>query len=83
MCWLGARVLVLVVVIHHDVIDGIWEESLRNLLEDCYEKPDHLANYIDYDAWVRDAKMDGMGHHFAGYDGHEHGVADWYMFRIN
>jgi hypothetical protein len=70
-------------VIHDDVIEGIWEESLRDLLEECYEIPDFLANYIDYDAWVSDCKVDGMGHHFAGYDGEEHGVADWYMFRTN
>lgn len=28
-------------------------------------------------------RFDGYGHHFAHYDGEEHQVGNWYVFRIN
>jgi len=72
-----------------DDIDEIWTDSLIELLHDCYEVPDNLANYIDYDKWADDCKVDGMGHHFSGYDGSEYeacndkNVIQWHIFRTN
>ena len=70
-------------VILSDSIESIWEEELENLLIECYEIPQHLENYIDYDAWVRDCKFDGMGHHFSHYDGSEYESENYYYFRVN
>lgn len=70
-------------VIHNNAIESIWEEELENLLRECYEVPEFLENYIDYDSWVRDCKFDGMGHHFSSYDGSEHQSENYYYFRIN
>ena len=70
-------------VISENSVESIWEEELENLLIDCYEVPQHLENYINYDAWVRDCKFDGMGHHFSHYDGSEHESENYYYFRTN
>jgi len=40
-----------------DAYHGEWgseKEYAENLMDDCYEIPDHLVNYIDYDAFARD-----------------------------
>ena len=70
-------------IIEESVIDDIWEESLKELLEDCYEIPPLLKNYIDYDKWVEDCKFDGLGHHFSTYDGSEESSGSYYYFRTN
>lgn len=31
----------------------------------------------------RYATYDGYGHHFGHYDGKEHKIGDWYVFRVN
>ena len=68
-----------------DEADEAWEEALESYYDECVEPevPDWLVNYIDYDKWKYDAKMDGRGHVLSGYDGCETGVADLVMFRIN
>lgn len=70
-------------VISRYSIESIWEEGLEELLRECYDIPNHLENYIDYDAWVRDCKFDGMGHYFSGYDGSEYESKNYYYFRTN
>jgi len=70
-------------LIHEGDIDEIWEESLEELLRDCYEVPKELENYIDYEKWVDDCKYDGKGHHFGTYDGSEYEAGGWYIFRTN
>ena len=69
--------------ISSDSMESIWEEELEETLRECYNVPDFLENYIDYDAWVRDCKFDGMGHHFSHYDGSEYESENYYYFRIN
>lgn len=65
-------------------IDEIWTEELENLLQDNYNIPDFLVNYIDWDKWVRDCKLyDGEGHHFSSYDGSEHNTENFWYFRTN
>ena len=70
-------------IIYIDSVESIWEEGLEELLKDCYTIPDFLANYIDYDAWVKDCKFDGMGHYFSGYNGSEHESKNYHYFRTN
>ena len=64
-------------------IESIWEEGLEYILRECYDIPDYLENYIDYDSWIRDCKFDGMGHYFSSYDGSEHSSENYYYFRTN
>ena len=64
-------------------IEGIWTDSLIELLEECYTVPDYVKPYVDYDAWAEDCKMDGMGHHFGSYDGNEYETNHWHVFRTN
>ena len=64
-------------------IESIWEEGLEYILRECYDIPDYLENYIDYDSWIRDCKFDGMGYYFSSYDGSEHSSENYYYFRTN
>ena len=70
-------------VISDEIIESTWEDELENLLRECHEIPPYLENYIDYNAWVRDCKFDGMGHHFSSYDGSEYESENYYYFRVN
>jgi hypothetical protein len=38
---------------------GTAEDYAQELFEDCYEIPEHLQNYIDYEAIARDMRMNG------------------------
>ena len=70
-------------VISNEIIESAWENELEDILRECYEIPDFLENYIDYNAWIRDCKFDGMGHHFSSYDGSEYESENYYYFRVN
>ena len=41
-----------------------------------------LLPYID-DIQRQYSRLDGYGHHFAHYDGEEHAIGDYYVFRTN
>ena len=60
-------------IIHKASLEGIWEDELEEYCEECIlsELPDIAQSYFDMEAWVRDAKFDGVGHHFGTYDGTE------------
>lgn len=52
-----------------DEYNGCWgseEEFIQQLVEDCYEIPDHLAGYIDWEKMTRDFMMD-----YSSYEGSE------------
>ena len=74
--------------IHEDAIERIHDDSIRELVDDCYLSdkniPDVIKNYFDYEKFARDCRIsDGYGHHFASYDGEKHEIGDCYLFRIN
>jgi len=68
-----------------DEADDAWEESLESYFDECVlsEVPDWLVNYIDFQAWKRDAMHDGRGHALSSYDGCETEICDLVMYRIN
>ncbi len=71
-------------LISEDVIDEIWTESLIEQIKDCYdlsEVPNFVS--IDWEQTAENCKVDGMGHHFATYDGEEHEASGYYIFRTN
>lgn len=65
--------------------DDVWDEQLDAYLDDCVlpELDDNLQNYFDTEAWKEDARMDGRGHSIASYDGDEHEVGDYLIYRMN
>lgn len=70
-------------------IDEIWYESLKEQIKDCYDLssisnlPDFIAVEINWDATIKAAQQDGLGHHFSSYDGEEHSTDYYYIFRTN
>ena len=60
-------------IIDKDFIDDIF----------LYELSDFARRYFDMDSFVRDCKIDGMGHHFSGYDGSEFETGTFHYFRTN
>ena len=70
-------------IIHNFAIDSIWEEELEEMLKDCYDIPDFLDGYVNYDRWVQDCKYDGLGYHFSHYDGSEYDTTNFYFFRTS
>ena len=71
-------------IIHDDVIDDIWTESLIEQIKDCYDLSDVPGVLvIDWEETAKNCKYDGLGHHFSGYDGNEYLVNGWNIFRTN
>lgn len=35
-----------------------WDEYADSMLEECYDIPDYLASYIDWEKWRRDLEYD-------------------------
>ena len=71
-------------IIDSEAIDQIWTESLIEQVKECYDLsdvPDFVS--IDWEQTAQNCKVDGMGHHFAGYDGEEHSCNNFYIFRTN
>jgi len=53
----------------NDQYNGCWrseEEFGYHLIDECYDIPDFLAGYIDYEKWTRDVMMD-----YSSYAGDE------------
>lgn len=72
--------------IQEGAIDSIYQDAIRELVEDCYlvgekETPWWIA--IDWEQTAQNCLMDGYGHTFSGYDGSEENVAGYYIFRTN
>ena len=65
--------------------DDAWEKALESYWDEIIEPevPDFIRNYLDYDKWESDAKMDGRGHALSSYDGCETEICNLVMFRIN
>lgn len=72
-------------LIDEKFIDDIFEDSVIQLVEDCYFTKDNefLQRYFDYDKFVQDCKMDGFWTHFNSYDWSEEFFDWYYIFRIN
>ena len=72
-------------IIDGNAIGEIWADSLIEQTKDCYEGLSNLPSFvaIDWEQTAENCKADGMGHHFAGYDGEEHSAAGMHIFRIN
>jgi len=71
-------------VMAKSTIDAIWTSSLIDQIKDCYdlrELPSFIV--IDWEQTAEDCKVDGLGHHFSGYDGEEHETENYYIFRTN
>lgn len=71
-------------VIDKEQINEIWHESLIEQIKEGYD----LSNVpsfveIDWDKTAENCKVDGLGHHFSGYDGEEHSTETHYIFRTN
>lgn len=72
--------------IRNDAIVDIFADSVQEMIEDCYgvgDLPGIISCHLDWGGIVRDCMVDGYGHHFAGYDGMEHEVENYYIFRTN
>ncbi len=71
-------------IINDSEIEDIWHEGLIEQIKECYNL-DEVPNFIeiDWDATAENCKVDGKGHHFAGYDHEEHTINDWFVFRTN
>lgn len=73
--------------IHEDFIWDIYVDSIKEMVEDCYDikAPDWLV--IDWEQTAENCYADGYGHHFAHYDGNEYehkiGGELYYIFRTN
>ena len=70
-------------LIHDDIIDEVWTESLIQQIKDCYDL-DHLPEFIEID-WEESAencKDEGLGTHFNTYDGEEYFCNNWNIFRV-
>ena len=76
-------------LIHKSEIDDIWTESLIEMVKDCYDLsvlddlPSFVAVSIDWESTAENAKVDGKGHHFSGYDGEHHEASTYDIFRTN
>lgn len=76
-------------LIADSAIDEIYQESFKEMVEDCYdlkldELPDFLQVTIDWKASADYVQMcDGYGNHFASYDGDELESSGYYIFRTN
>lgn len=71
-------------IIAKEGIDQLWTDSLIEQIQECYELddvPSFVA--IDWEKTADNCKIDGLGHHFSGYDGGEHETANYYIFRTN
>ena len=71
--------------IDEDAIDSIYEDAIRDLVEDCYlcgaEKMPWWIE-IDWEKTAQNCLVDGYAHTFATYDGMEYTVESYYIFRI-
>lgn len=74
------------------ISDGtIWEtyvEHIKDIVNDCYElklddMPDFIAVEVDWEQTAKNAHVDGYGHSFSSYDGSEHQVNGYWIFRTN
>ena len=76
-------------LIADSAIDEIYQESFKEMVEDCYdlkldELPSFLQITIDWKASADYVQMcDGYGNHFASYDGEELESSGYYIFRTN
>jgi hypothetical protein len=71
-------------VIHSSIIDQLWTDGLLEIIKEGFgfhDTPDYVE--IDWYATVENCKIDGIGSHFASYDGNEHQSGDYYIFRVN
>jgi len=68
-----------------DIFD-IYQDTIQEIVEDCYElNLDKMPSFVEFD-WEETAKnclVDGYGHTFSGYDGTEYEDNDFYYFRTN
>lgn len=68
-----------------------YDDYLDSYIEDCVlgDMPEHLRNYFDYEAFKRDASIDGRGSFLASYDSCENEILDpdtnetFYIYRTN
>jgi antirestriction protein len=50
----------------HFIHEDDFEEYARELAEDVYDLPDPMSNYIDWEQWARDLRMDYTEYGFNG-----------------
>lgn len=71
-------------IISEDHIEDLWTDSLIDMIKDCYDLSDVPSFVeIDWEQTAANCRVDGMGHHFAGYDHEEHNTENLYIFRTN
>jgi len=76
-------------IISESAIDEIYQESFKEMVEDCYDiKPDNFPGFlivnIDWEASADYVQQcDGYGNHFASYDGEELESSGYYIFRTS
>lgn len=70
-------------LIHEESIWEIYVDTIRDIVEDCYEMnvPNFVA--IDWEETAQNAYVDGYGHTFSSYDGSESLEDGYYIFRTN
>ena len=64
-------------------IEEIYEETIRQIVEECYDckLPDFVA--IDWAETAQNCLVDGYGHTFSHYDGSEETAGSYYISRTN
>ena len=76
-------------IISESAIDEIYQESFKEMVEDCYDiKPDNFPGFLIVNIdWKASAdyvqQCDGYGNHFASYDGEELESSGYYIFRTS
>jgi hypothetical protein len=70
--------------IDESAIDGIYEDAIRDLVEECYFacRSKEFPWWIEID-WAATAQNCMHGHTFATYDGSEYNVDGYFIFRTN
>jgi len=61
------------------------EAELEDYIDDCIlcNLEGIAAQYFDREAWKRDARFDGRGHHLSSYDGVENESREFFIYRVN
>lgn len=77
-------------LIKEPAIWEIYKDAIKEIVEDCYSDvlkldaiPSFIAVSIDWEQTAKNAYVDGYGHQFSSYDGSEHMVGGYYIFRTN
>lgn len=72
-------------LIDHGDIEEIYQDSIEDLVKDCYLADKEIPSFIEIDwkATAENCMVDGYGHHFSSYDFSEKLINNTYIFCVN